>query len=149
MVSFVNASCEVQRKVPRGSTHLLCVAVGQMPTVLRDRGTRRDECGNNGEDVGCGVGERAHFFVQKDVSLQVRMLGIENVLLFLRSECASGLSCIFVVEVEGALQLLCGGKLFSRKHIVCGENRQFRRRGHSVDERVTKGTTKTSKCSFH
>ena len=29
------------------------------------------------------------------------------------SECASGLACIFVVKVEGALQFLCGGKLFS------------------------------------
>ena len=96
-----------------------------MPTVLRDRGTRRDECGNIGEDVGCGVGERAHFFVQKGVSLQVRMLGTENELLFYGSECASGLSYICVVKVEGALQFLCGGKLFSILHTVCGENRLF------------------------
>ena len=70
-------------------------------------------------------GERAHFFVQKDDSLQVRMLGTENELLFYGSECASGLSCICVVKVEGALQFLRGGKLFSILHNVCGENRLF------------------------
>ena len=47
------------------------------------------------------------------------MLGIEHELLFLCSECASVLSCIFVVKVEGAHQFLCGGKLFSNSHFVC------------------------------
>ena len=37
------------------------------------------------------------------------------------SECGSGLACIFVVEVEGALKFLCGGKLISIARLVCGK----------------------------
>ena len=52
-------------------------------------------------------------------------VGIENVLLFRGSECASDLSCIFVVEVEGALQFFMWRKVVFLFHSFFWENAVF------------------------
>ena len=69
MVRFVSTCCEVQRKVPKEMQNNCVRRLDRCPS-------RSETEENGGMNVGmfekmwvCGVGECAHCFVQKDVSL--------------------------------------------------------------------------------